>query len=65
MHPSLSVAVLLGVSSAGRAQETCAEQLKFPEVGRWAEYQAVIQQEGPVHHSLCRSRARETRRAKD
>ena len=43
----LSLAVLLGVASVGRAQETCFEQLKFPEVGRWAEYQALYNKKDP------------------
>ena len=43
----LSLAVLLGVASAGQAQETCIEQLKFPEVGRWAEYQALYNKKDP------------------
>lgn len=43
----LSLAVLLGVASAGRAQETCIEQLKFPAVGRWAEYQALYNKKDP------------------
>jgi len=43
----LSLAVLLGVASAGRAQETCIEQIKFPEVGRWAEYQALYNKKDP------------------
>ncbi len=29
------------------AQETCIEQMKFPEVGRWAEYKAVFKQNEP------------------
>ena len=45
--PMLSLAVLLGMASAGRAQETCLEQLKFPEIGRWAEYQALYNQKDP------------------
>ena len=43
----LSLAVLLGVASAGWAQETCIEQLKFPAVGRWAEYQALYNKTDP------------------
>lgn len=43
----LSLAILLGVASAGRAQETCIEQIKFPEVGRWAEYQALYNKKDP------------------
>jgi hypothetical protein len=43
----LSLAVLLGVATAARAQETCIEQIKFPEVGRWAEYQALYNKKDP------------------
>lgn len=43
----LSLAILLGVASAARAQETCIEQIKFPEVGRWAEYQALYNKKDP------------------
>ena len=43
----LSLAILLGVASVGRAQETCIEQMKFPEVGRWAEYQALYNKKDP------------------
>jgi hypothetical protein len=45
--PVLSLAVLLGVATAGQAQESCIEQLKFPEVGRWAEYQALYNRKDP------------------
>ena len=45
--PILSLAILLGMATAGQAQETCIEQLKFPEVGRWAEYKAVYNQKDP------------------
>jgi hypothetical protein len=45
--PMLSLVVLLGVVTAGRAQETCIEQIKFPEVGRWAEYQALYNKKDP------------------
>jgi len=45
--PILSLALLLGVASAGRAQETCIEQIKFPPVGRWAEYQALYNKKDP------------------
>jgi hypothetical protein len=43
----LSLAVLLGAAPAGWAQETCIEQLKFPAVGRWAEYQALYNKKDP------------------
>ena len=45
--PVLSIAVLLSAASAGRAQETCLEQMRFPEVGRWAEYQALYNKKDP------------------
>ena len=47
MRIALSLAILLGVASAARAQETCLEQMKFPEVGRWAEYQALYNKKDP------------------
>jgi hypothetical protein len=43
----LSLALLLGMASAGRAQETCIDQIKFPAVGRWAEYQALYNKKDP------------------
>jgi hypothetical protein len=42
-----TLALLLGVASAGRAQDSCIEQVKFPAVGRWAEYQALYNQKDP------------------
>lgn len=45
--PILSLAVVLCAASAGRAQETCLEQMKLPEVGRWAEYKALYNKEDP------------------
>jgi hypothetical protein len=39
----LSLAILAGIASFGRAQETCIEQLKFPAVGSWAEYKAIYE----------------------
>ena len=39
--------MILGAASAGRAQETCLEQMRFPEVGRWAEYQALYNKKDP------------------
>jgi hypothetical protein len=45
--PILSLALILGAASAGRAQETCLEQMRFPEVGRWAEYQALYNKKDP------------------
>jgi hypothetical protein len=45
--PMLSLAVLLGLAATGQAQETCLEQMKFPEVGRWAEYKALYNKTDP------------------
>jgi hypothetical protein len=38
----LSLALGFCVVSAGLAQDSCIEQLEFPEVGRWAEYKAML-----------------------
>ena len=38
--PALSLVFLLAAAPAVRAQD-CLEQLRFPEVGRWAEYKAL------------------------
>lgn len=45
--PALSVALLLGLGSIARAQDTCLEQISFPAVGRWAQYQALYNQTNP------------------
>ncbi len=45
MRTTLLSLVLLGVTSAGWAQDTCIEQIKFPEVGRWAEYKALFKED--------------------
>jgi hypothetical protein len=46
--PLFSLALLLGLASAGQAQETtCLEQIKFPAIGRWAEYQALYNKKDP------------------
>jgi hypothetical protein len=57
----LSLAAVLGVTSAGRAQETCIEQMKFPEVGRWAEYQALYNKKDPytIRYAVVGSERRE------
>ena len=62
--PILSLALLLGVASAGRAQESCIEQIKFPAVGRWAEYQALYNQKDPytIRYAVV---GRERREGKD
>ena len=44
--PALSLVLLLAAASAVRAQD-CLEQIKFPEVGRWAEYKALYNGKDP------------------
>jgi len=44
--PSLSLLVLLTIAPALRAQD-CIQELKFPAVGRWAEYKAVYNGKDP------------------
>jgi hypothetical protein len=36
-----------GVHAPAMAQNTCLEQIKFPEVGRWAEYKALYNKKDP------------------
>ena len=43
----LSLALLAGIVSASRAQDSCIELIKFPAVGRWAEYKAVYEKKNP------------------
>ena len=43
----LTLAVVGGAAPAAGAQETCIQQMRFPEVGRWAEYNAVFKQNEP------------------
>jgi hypothetical protein len=42
-----SLALLGMIVSSGRAQDACLEQIKFPQVGRWAQYQAVYETKDP------------------
>jgi hypothetical protein len=44
--PALSLVLLLAAASAVRAQD-CLEQIKFPEVGGWAEYKALYNGKDP------------------
>ena len=44
---TLLLALALGATSAAQAQKSCVEQLEFPEVGRWSEYNAVFKQNEP------------------
>jgi hypothetical protein len=59
--PTLSLALLAGVVSAGKAQDACIEQIKFPEVGRWAEYKAVYEKTDPytVRYAVIGSEKRQ------
>ena len=43
----LTLAVLGGAAPSAGAQETCIQQMRFPEVGRWAEYNAAFKQNEP------------------
>jgi hypothetical protein len=43
----LSLALLGIIASPARAQDACLEQIKFPGVGRWAQYQAVYGAQEP------------------
>jgi hypothetical protein len=44
--PALSLVLLLAAAPAVRAQD-CLEQIKFPGVGRWAEYKALYNGKDP------------------
>jgi hypothetical protein len=44
---TLSLALLAGGSIPAVAQANCLDQIKFPAVGRWAEYQAVYNKKDP------------------
>lgn len=56
--------LLLALATAGFAQQDCLHQIKFPAVGRWAEYNAVYNQKDPytVRYAVVGS---ETREGKD
>src|SRR5918997_4804021 len=57
----LLVTALLGSTAVpASAQANCLEQLKFPEVGRWAEYKARYQNDPyTIRYSVIGSEARE------
>ncbi|HEV8454830.1 MAG TPA: hypothetical protein VGQ24_08060 [Gemmatimonadales bacterium] len=44
--PAVSLVLLLAAAPAVRAQD-CIEQVKFPKVGRWAEYKALYNGKDP------------------
>jgi hypothetical protein len=43
----LSLVLLTPAIPTAAAQQNCLEQFKFPPVGRWAEYQAIYNEEDP------------------
>jgi hypothetical protein len=43
----LPVVLLAAVAIPGRAQDNCFDQVKFPAVGRWAEYKALYNKKDP------------------
>ena len=44
---TLPIVLLAAVATVGRAQNNCLDQVKFPEVGRWAEYKALYNKKDP------------------
>lgn len=44
---TLPMVVLATTATAGRAQDNCLDHVKFPEVGRWAEYKALYNKKDP------------------
>ena len=57
--------LLLGVASAGQAQDACIEQIKFPEVGRWAEYKAILKNDPyTVRYAVIGGESREGKELK-
>lgn len=59
--PFLTIALLAGLAAAGRAQDSCIEQIKFPAVGRWAEYKALYDKKDPytIRYAVVASEKRE------
>jgi hypothetical protein len=45
--PNLSLLLLAAVAIPVVAQDTCLQQVKFPPVGRWAEYNALYNKKDP------------------
>jgi hypothetical protein len=60
---ALTIALFLaaGVSAAARGQNNCLDQIKFPEVGRWAEYKALYNKKDPytVRYAVIGTEQRE------
>jgi hypothetical protein len=44
---TISLVLSAGVSAAAPAQNNCLDQIKFPQVGRWAEYKALYNKKDP------------------
>jgi hypothetical protein len=44
---TLSLILAAGVTAAAMAQSNCLDQIKFPAVGRWAEYKALYNKKDP------------------
>lgn len=44
---TISLILSAGLSAAATAQNNCLDQIKFPEVGRWAEYKALYNKKDP------------------
>jgi hypothetical protein len=58
--------LLLGAAPAASAQDACIEQIKFPEVGHWAEYRAVFNAKDPytIRYAVIGSENREGKELK-
>ena len=44
---TISLVLAAGVHAPAVAQNNCLDQIKFPEVGRWAEYKALYNKKDP------------------
>jgi hypothetical protein len=44
---TLPFVFLVAAATPGSAQDNCLDQVKFPEVGRWAEYKALYNKKDP------------------
>jgi hypothetical protein len=47
MRLSTLLVLLVAAATSAEAQESCLAQVKFPKVGRWAEYKAVYDKKEP------------------
>lgn len=61
MRTTVLSLALLGVASVVRAQDTCIDQIKFPEVGRWAEFKGLFNKKDPytIRYAVIGSENRE------